>query len=188
MPDSPPTPPASPDPAASPSGVPHLAPDSPTELVPNERGELIERLSGGTATLLLVWLLGIGAASGLLAVWIFTWFMFGERLGIGALFGGPGLYTALAGATGPSVLWLAGRAQGHTLGWFLATSAKISLVMLVLVAVLFVVILLTFGTLPGPGAAVAATIAVPFALALSVMWALATWAADRYIARARIQA
>lgn len=164
-----------------------LAPDSPTELVPNERGELVERLSGGTATVLLVWLMGIGAASALLAVWFFAWVFFDVRLGIGALFGGPGFYTALAGASGPCILWLAGRAQGHSLRWFLVTSAKISLVMLVLVALLFGVILLTFGALPGPGAALAAVIAVPFVLVLSVIWAIATWAADRYIARARVQ-
>jgi hypothetical protein len=188
------TPPSATPPAGGPPGpedeqkeTPTFSPDSPTELVPNERGDLVERLSGGTATVLLVWLMGIGAASALLAVWFFVWVFFGERLGIGALFGGPGFYTALAGASGPCILWLAGRAQGHTLGWFLATSAKISLVMLVLVAVLFAVILLTFGTLPGPGAALAGAIAIPFVLVLSVIWGLATWAADRYIARARVQ-
>ncbi len=62
--------------------------------------------------------------------------MSGERLGLGALFGGFGIYTALAGAAGPCVLWLAGRAQGHTLSWFLLTSAKIALVMVAVVAFL----------------------------------------------------
>ncbi|MDP9272973.1 MAG: hypothetical protein M3O93_05485, partial [Chloroflexota bacterium] len=68
--------------------APDLPPDGPTELIPNERGELVERLSGGTATLLLVWLLGIGAGSWLLGVWFYVWLISGERLGIGALFGG----------------------------------------------------------------------------------------------------
>ena len=37
------------------------AADGPTELVPNEKGDLVERLSAGTATILLVWLIGIYA-------------------------------------------------------------------------------------------------------------------------------
>ena len=61
--------------------------DGPTEVVETEEGELIERLSGGTATLLLVWLIGVGALSTLLASWLFVWFVSGERLGVGALFG-----------------------------------------------------------------------------------------------------
>ena len=48
---------------------PDLAPDGPTELVEGNDGELVERLSAGTATLLLVWLIGTGrgqrAAGGL---------------------------------------------------------------------------------------------------------------------------
>ncbi len=108
---------------------PDLPPHGPTELVEDERGELVERLSSGTATLLLMWLVGVGALSTLLAAWLFVWGVTGERLGVGALFGGFGLYTALAGAAGPCILWLSGRAQGHGLGWFLLTSAKISLVM-----------------------------------------------------------
>ncbi|MBA3586981.1 MAG: hypothetical protein H0W41_05000, partial [Chloroflexi bacterium] len=39
----------------------------PTEVVESASGEMIERLSGPTATLLLVWLIGIGALSTLLA-------------------------------------------------------------------------------------------------------------------------
>jgi hypothetical protein len=167
---------------------PHdLPPDGPTELVPNEKGELVERLSGGTATLLLVWLMGIGAASALLGVWIFALIEFGSRLGVGELFGGPGLYTALTGAAGPTVLWLAGRAQGHPLAWFLATSAKIGAVMLAVVFVFFLVSMLMFGLTPGPGAPMAAGIAIGLTLVASVTWAFATWSADRYIARARVR-
>ena len=91
----------------------------PTELVEDERGELFERLSGTTATFLLVWLVGVGGLSTLLGAWLYVWIISGERLGAGSLFGGFGLYTALGGAAGPCVLWLAGRAQGHGLGWFI---------------------------------------------------------------------
>lgn len=161
--------------------------DGPTEVVEDERGEMLERLSGGTATLLLIWLIGVGALSTLLAAWVFVWVVSGERLGLGALFGGFGIYTSLAGAAGPCVLWLAGRAQGHTLGWFLLTSAKIALTMLVMVlAVVVIAALLLAGALPGAAALVAAGLAALLALSLSVIWALATWAADRWIARARL--
>jgi hypothetical protein len=145
--------------------------DGPTEVVETDDGELIERLSGGTATLLLVWLIGIGALSTLLATWLYVWFATGERLGADALFGGFGIYTSIAGATGPCVLWLTGRAQGHTLPWFLATSAKVALVM---VGMVLLVIVLAIGVMVG------------IALVLSVVWALATWGADRWIARARL--
>lgn len=159
----------------------------PTEIVETEGGELIERLSGGTATLLLVWLIGIGALSTLLAAWLFIWIVTGERLGIGALFSGFGFYTSLAGAAGPCVLWLAGRAQGHSLAWFVVTAVKIVLVM---VAIILVVVLLStlvmVGALPGSGAVAAAGLMVLMATALSVIWALATWSADRWIARARV--
>lgn len=161
--------------------------DSPTEVVEDERGEMLERLSGGTATLLLVWLIGVGSLSTLLATWLFVWIVSGERLGLGALFGGFGIYTSLAGAAGPCILWLAGRAQGHTLGWFLLTSAKIALTMLLIVlAVVLIAALLLAGALPGSAALVAAGLAALFALSLSVIWALATWTADRWIARARL--
>ena len=116
--------------------------DGPTEVVETESGELIERLSGGhghaAAGLAHRRRLALDAAG----AWLFIWFVSGERLGVGALFGGFGIYTALAGAAGPCVLWLAGRAQGHTLGWFLVTAAKIALVM---VAIVFFFIL--FATL-----------------------------------------
>ena len=184
------TPPGSP--ADRPPGSPHdvlpdLPPDGPTELVPNDRGELVERLSGGTATMLLVWLIGIGAATALLGVWVFAYVEFGSRLGAGELFGGPGLYTALAGATGPTVLWLAGRAQGHDLRWFLVTSAKIAVLMLGIILLFFVASMLMFGLAPGPGAPGAAAFAIGLTLVASVIWGLATWSADHYIARARIR-
>ncbi len=161
--------------------------DGPTELVEDASGELVERLSGGTATLLLIWLIGVGALSTLLATWLFVWLVTGQRLGADALFGGFGIYTSIAGATGPCVLWLAGRAQGHRLRWFLLTSAKIALVMLGMVLlVILLAILVMAGALPGVGAALAVGVMVMFALMLSAVWALATWAADRWIARARI--
>lgn len=161
--------------------------DGPTEFVEDASGELVERLSGGTATLLLVWLIGVGALSTLLATWLFVWVVTGQRLGADALFGGFGIYTSVAGATGPCVLWLAGRAQGHSLRWFLVTSAKIALVMLGMVLfVILLALLVMAGALPGIGAALAVAVMVAFALVLSVAWALATWGADRWIARARI--
>jgi len=162
-----------------------IAPDGPTKLEPNEKGELVERLSGGTATLLLVWLIGIGAATALLAVWLLVYLLSGTRLGIGALFGGPGFYTALAGASGPCVLWLAGRAQGHGLGWFVLTAVKIGLVMLAILLSFVAVSMLVFGFAPGPGALVATATALVLTLVATVIWGVATWSADRYIARAR---
>jgi len=162
--------------------------DGPTELVPGRDGELMERLSGGTATLLLVWLIGVGALSTLLGSWLFVWIVTGERLGPGELFGGFGIYTSLAGAAGPCVLWLAGRAQNHSLGWFLVTSAKIALVMVGIIAALIVLAaLIMAGALPSGGALRLAGLMALGALALSVVWALATWAADRWIARARVE-
>ena len=162
--------------------------DGPTELVETESGELVERLSGGTATLLLVWLIGVGALTTLLAAWLYVWLVSGERLGIGALFGGFGIYTAVAGAAGPCVLWLAGRAQNHGLGWFVVTSAKIALVMVGLVlATILIGTLVMAAALPGPGALVAAGLMALVALVLSLLWAVTTWAADRWIARARTE-
>ncbi len=162
--------------------------DGPTEVVETESGDLVERLAGGTATLLLVWLIGVGALTTLLSAWVYVWIVSGERLGIGALFGGFGLYTALGGAAGPCVLWLAGRAQDHGIGWFALTSAKIALVMVALVlGTILLGTLIMAGALPGSGALLAAALMVAFALVLSVPWALATWAADRWIARARTE-
>lgn len=162
--------------------------DGPTEMVETDEGELIERLSGATATMLLVWLIGVGALSTLLGAWLFVWIVSGERLGIGALFGGFGLYTSLAGATGPCVLWLAGRAQGHSLGWFMLTAVKIALVMVAMVlAVILIATLILAGALPSVAALGAALIMALMAMVLSVIWAVATWSADRWIARARLE-
>jgi len=159
----------------------------PTEVVESASGEMIERLAGPTATLLLVWLIGVGALSTLLAAWAYFWIVTGQRLGVGALFSGFGLYTSLAGAAGPCVLWLAGRAQGHTFNWFLGTAVKIALVMVAIVlAVILLATLVMAGALPGPGALVAAGVMALTAIALAVVWALATWSADRWIARARV--
>ncbi|HEX7172078.1 MAG TPA: hypothetical protein VF365_05650 [Candidatus Limnocylindria bacterium] len=161
--------------------------DGPTELVEGADGELVERLSGGTATLLLVWLIGVGALSTLLAAWIFVWVVTGERLGIGALFGGFGFYTALAGAAGPCVLWLTGRAQGHSLAWFSWTAAKIALVMVALIALLITAVTAVMaGAVPGAGAVQIGVLMALVALVLSQLWAVATWGADRWIARARV--
>jgi hypothetical protein len=167
----------------------HPREDGPTEVVETEGGELIERLSGGTATLLLVWLIGVGALSTLLGAWLFVWFVSGERMGADTLFGGFGIYTALAGAAGPCVLWLAGRAQGHSLGWFMLTAAKIALVMVGLVLVfVFGAALVMSGAVPGAGALLGAAALAIGAVILAQVWALATWAADRWIARARLEA
>lgn len=161
--------------------------DGPTEVVETDDGELLERLSGGTATLLLAWLIGVGALSTLLAAWSFVWIVSGERLGIGALFGGFGIYTSLAGAAGPCVLWLTGRAQNHALGWFMLTAAKIALVMVAIILFFFFgATLVMAGSLPGIGALLAAGLMALMAVALSAVWASATWGADRWIARARL--
>ena len=165
----------------------HPREDGPTEVVETEEGELVERLSGGTATLLLVWLIGVGALTTLLAAWLFVWAVSGERLGLDALFGGFGLYTSLAGAAGPCVLWLAGRAQGHSLGWFMLTAAKIALVMVVLVLVfVFGVAIVMAGAVPAAGALFGAGVMAVAAVLLAQVWAVATWGADRWIARARL--
>ena len=165
---------------------PKLAEDSPTELVETDDGELVERLSGGTATMLLVWLIGIGAGSTLLAAWIFAAAVLGQHLGIGALFSGFGLYVGLFGAAGPTVLWLAGRAQGHSLAWFAWTSAKIGLLMIAMVMAVTAVGILILGGGFGNGVLLVVVLLVVVTLVLSLVWALATWSADRYIARARI--
>jgi hypothetical protein len=167
----------------------HPREDGPTEVVETDDGELVERLSGGTATLLLVWLIGVGALSTLLAAWLFVWAISGERLGLDALFGGFGIYTSIAGAAGPCVLWLAGRAQGHSLGWFMLTAVKIALVMVVLVVVFVLgAAIVMAGRIPGLGALLGAGAMAVAAVILAQVWALATWAADRWIARARLDA
>ena len=165
---------------------PQLPEDGPTELVEGNDGELVERLSGGTATLLLAWLIGVGAGSALLAAWLLAALVLRVRLGTEHLFGAPGLYVSLYGATGPTVLWLTGRAQGRSLGWFMLTAAKIGLVMAaILIGGLLLVVMVMEASLGG-GALVVSIAVFGFTLAVSMLWALATWSADRYIANARI--
>ena len=166
---------------------PELSEDGPTELVEGRDGELVERLSTGTATLLLVWLIGIGAASALLAVWIFAEFVLGRRLGAGDLLSGPGYYIALYGAAGPTILWLTGRAQAHSLAWFTVTAIKIGMVMTGGTIVIAAMGILMLGGEFGEGALIAAFVLIGLTLLLAVLWALAVWSADRYIARARVE-
>jgi hypothetical protein len=169
-----------------PEPPPQLPEDGPTKLVEGNDGELVERLSGGTATLLLVWLIGIGAGSALLAAWLLAALLLQVRLGSEHLFGAPGLYVSLYGASGPTVLWLTGRAQDHSLGWFILTAAKIGLVMAAILIGGLLLVTVVMGAVLGAGA-VRLTLAVfGFTLAVSVVWALATWSADRYIAKARV--
>jgi hypothetical protein len=165
---------------------PRIAENGPTEVVEDDRGELVERLSAGTATLLLAWLIGTGAASALVAVWLLAALLWGLRLGLGELFSGLGLYVAIFGASGPTVLWLAGRAQGHSLAWFAWTAAKIGLVMIGTVLAIGLLAALMIGLPLAAGAPLAAGILVVATLLLSLIWALTVWSADRYIARARI--
>ncbi|MDP9468440.1 MAG: hypothetical protein M3P32_06840 [Chloroflexota bacterium] len=166
--------------------VPNLPEDGPTKLVEGADGELVERLSGGTATLLLVWLIGIGAGSALLAAWLLAALVLRVRLGATELLGAPGLYIALLGASGPTVLWLAGRAQGRSLRWFVLTAAKIGLVMDGILIGGTLLVSLVMGVSFAAGALVVAAALVALTLLASVVWALATWSADRYIAGARV--
>jgi hypothetical protein len=168
------------------SAPPQLPEDGPTRLVEGNDGELVERLSGGTATLLLVWLVGVGAGSALLAAWLLAALVLRLRLGTEHLFGAPGLYVSLYGATGPTVLWLTGRAQNRSLGWFMVTAAKIGLVMAAIVIGGLLLVVVVMGATLG-GGALRVTVAVfGFTLVVSTLWALATWSADRYIAGARV--
>ncbi len=80
---------------------PTLPEDGPTRLVEGNDGELVERLSGGTATLLLVWLIGIGAGTALLGAWLLAAVILRIRLGAGELLGAPGLYIGAAGSERP---------------------------------------------------------------------------------------
>ena len=165
---------------------PQLPEDGPTRLVEGTEGELVERLSGGTATLLLAWLIGVGAGSALLAAWLLAALVLQVRLGTEHLFGAPGLYVSLYGATGPTVLWLTGRAQGRSLGWFVVTAAKIGLVMAAILVGGLLLVTFVMGAALG-GGALRLTVAVfGLTLVVSVFWALATWSADRYIASARV--
>lgn len=165
---------------------PTLPEAGPTELVEGNDGELVERLSGATASLLLVWLIGVGAGSSLLAAWLLAAVFLQLRLGPEHLFGAPGLYVSLYGASGPTVLWLAGRAQGRSMAWFLLTAAKIGLLMAaILIGGLGLVVLIMGRSLSGDSLAVLGGF-VGFTLAVSQLWGLATWGADRHIARARV--
>jgi hypothetical protein len=170
-----------------PQRPPELPPDGPTELVEGSDGELVERLSTGTATMLLAWLLGTGAASALLAAWLLAALVLDQRLGPGELFSSLGLYVALFGASGPTLLWLTGRAQGHSLAWFGLTAAKIGLAMIGSIIAVIGLGLLLLGFVIGGGFLPLAAILVGMTLVLSVLWALVTWSADRYIARARVE-
>lgn len=166
---------------------PQLPPDGPTELVEGSDGELVERLSTGTATLLLAWLIGTGAASALLAAWIFSALVLRERLGAEQLFGNVGFYVALFGASGPTLLWLTGRAQGHSLGWFALTAAKIGTAMIGSIVGVIALGLIMLGATIGPGFLPLAGMLLAATLLLSMLWAVVTWSADRYIARVRLQ-
>jgi hypothetical protein len=84
---------------------------------------------------------------------------------------------------------LTGRAQGHSLAWFAWTSAKIALVMVAIIALAVAAItVIMAGVLPGLPAVAIAGLLAGMAVVLSQVWALATWAADRWIARARVEA
>ena len=179
--------PRTPRPRDEPESPPELAPDGPTELVEGNDGELVERLSAGTATLLLVWLIGTGAASALLAAWVFAALVLGQRLGASDLFSSTGFYVALFGASGPTLLWLTGRAQGHSLAWFAWTAAKIGVAMIGSILLVIVVGLLVVGASIGGGFLPVSAILVGLTLVLSVLWAVVTWSADRYIARVRVE-
>jgi len=168
-------------------GPPQLPEDGPTELAEGRDGELVERLSSGTATLLLAWLLGIGAASSLLAAWIFSAIFLDQHLGLDDLFSGVGFYVALFGAAGPTILWLSGRAQGHSLRWFTWTAMKIGFVMIGGTLVIGALGILMLGGSFGDAAIYAGLVLIGLTLVLAILWALAVWSADRYIARARVE-
>jgi hypothetical protein len=167
-----------------PGRSPGTGEEGPTELVRTEDGQLVERLSAGTATLLLAWLIGIGAGSALLALWVVA-FAGGVRLGVGDLFSSLGFYVAIFGASGPCILWLAGRAQGRRLAWWLMQSAKIGLLMIAIVVGFGALGALAMG-IPIVGVSPVVLFSVAATIVLSMVWALATWAADLAIARARL--
>jgi hypothetical protein len=166
---------------------PEPNPDSPTELVETDEGQLIERLSFGTATLLLVWLIAVGAGTALLAAWVVVALVLGERLGPSALFSGFGFYVALYGATGPMVLWLTARAQGHGARWFVLTAMRIGLFMSGLTIVFGGLVTLVFGRGVTVGIVILGIAVLVATLLISVLWGLATWAADHWIAQARTE-
>jgi len=165
---------------------PQLPEGGPTELVETQEGDLVERLSGGTATLLLVWLIGIGGGSGLLAGWALAALIFDTRLGADDLLSATGFYLVILGASGPCVLWLMGRAQGHTLRWFVLAAVRIALVMAAILAGGAALVILGMGIGFGPGVPLLLGVLLATAVMLALIWALAVWAADRWIARARV--
>ena len=173
-------------PGHEPEEPPELPPDGPTELVEGNDGELVERLSTGTATLLLAWLIGTGAASALLAAWLLSAVFLERRLGLSELFSSLGLYIAVFGASGPTLLWLTGRAQGHSLPWFGWTAAKIGLAMIGSIVLVIGLGAVMLGIPIGSGFLPLAAILAGVTLILTMIWALMTWAADRYIAQARV--
>lgn len=168
------------------SDLPPPREGGPTEVVETAEGSLVERLSASTATLLLIWLIGIGAGSALLLVWIFALIVLGERLGADDLFSGPGFYIAIFGASGPIVLWLTGRAQGHSLLWYVVTAMKIGALMFAILVGFGALAAILIGPGIGLGAVRSAALLAVGTLILSTLWALATWSADWYIARARV--
>ena len=157
----------------------------PTELVEADSGELVERLSGGTATILLIWLIGVGAGSALLAAWLLAVVLFDEKFGLDELFSGFGFYVALYGAIGPTVLWLTGRAQDHGAGWFVGTAERIGLLMAGITVVFGAMVFLMLGYGIGSGALAIALAIVGTTAVMAVGWGLATWLADRWIAATR---
>ena len=69
----------------------------------------------------------------------------------------------------------------------MVTAAKSALVMVAIVAAVVTGLTLVMaGALPGRGALVAGALMALLAVLLSQIWAFATWAADRWIAKARI--
>jgi protein-S-isoprenylcysteine O-methyltransferase Ste14 len=103
------------------------------------------------------------------------------------MFSSAGFYVALFGASGPTLLWLTGRAQDHSLGWFLLTAAKIGTAMIGSILVVIALGLLMLGASIGSGFMPISAILLGTTLLLSVLWAIVTWAADRYIARVRVE-
>ncbi len=174
-------------PARDPEPNPEPNPDGPTELVETDSGELVERLSTGTATLLLIWLLMIGAGTALLGAWLISLVVLEERLVADELLSEFGFYVALYGAIGPTTLWLSGRAQGHGARWFVLTALRIGLFMSILTIVFGASATLMLGRGVGPGAVPLAAAVLVVTLAASVLWGLGTWAADRWIAQARTE-
>lgn len=169
------------------SRPPDRAEGTSTVLVETDSGELVERLSFGTATLLLVWLIITGAGSALLAAWVLARVVLNAQLGSGALLGEFGFYIGLYGAMGPCVLWLTGRAQGHALRWFAWTAARIGLFMAGLTLVFGAMVTLVLGAGLTAGTGVLGAAVVLATLVLSQAWGLTTWAADLWIASARVE-